>query len=673
MKLRRKGLAVFLPGLLLMNMGVFAPLSPAQAKEGTNGVRNAPPSQTMTLGLPKVEPGSTEEAKLLMSTAPSASDYPNAAAAFLLDLENIEVRPDGSSRKVIRATKKIFNKRGRDDEAEVKVGYNSHYQTLTVVRARTIKPDGTIVEVKPEDIRTSRPSDYDDYEVLAFSMPAVEDGSIIDYEYVIDEKESMMPGQFWSSWYFQGGFDPVMLTRLSVTVPKGMKLNEQIINSAVKPKVTESKDGKAMVYTWEDNNVAPLELEPMMPSPETVLPTLFISTVPSWQKIADWYYTMAKDRTIADESVKKTAREVTKGKNTAIDKAKAIFYYVQGKTRYVAIELGKSAYQPRSAPSILTNQYGDCKDMTTLLVSMLREVGITAHPVLLEAGSKETKKDKLPSPGAFNHAICLAEIGGEKFWLDATAELCPWGVIPSADRGCDALVIRDGVGTFETIPYGTPEDNKTEQKARLKLNPDGSATGSVTLTGTGDLDIALRGVLRDLPVTKMRPYAEGTLAAGIAPDPRVSDVRTSDFRDMEAPTFISYDVTFPSWAQASGDLLIFKARPDQASGAKSSPFREDIRQLPIKQDDIAVGASRLELELPEGYEVLSIPQNVDIKSDLGRFTRTVEKDGNKLIIVTRGENYRAEVPASRYDEVRKYYRDYLKASDDSVILKKTSN
>lgn len=663
MKMNTYRLTAFIPGLLLLALPTLAQAD----KVGSV----APPAKTVSLGLPKVEPGSKEEIKLLLSTAPKASEYPNAAAAFLLDLEDIQVRENGSSRKVVRVTKKIFNKRGRDEESEVKIGYNSHHQTIQITRARTIKPDGTTVEVKPTDIRTSRPSDYDDYQILAFSMPAVDDECIIDYEYVIDESESMMPGQFWSSWYFQAGFDPVMLTRLTVTVPKSLKLNERVINSTVKPTVTESKDGKAMVYTWEDNNVAPLEREPMMPSITEVLPTLFISSVPSWQAISSWYYEMAKPRMVADETVKAKALEITANKKTLEEKAKAIFYYVQSKTRYVAIELGKSAYEPRTAPSILLNQYGDCKDMTTLLVAMLKEVGVTAHPVLLEAGSKETKRDKLPTPGAFNHAICLAEIGGKQFWLDATAALCPWGTIPGADRGCDALVIRDGKGAFETIPFGTPEDNKSERVVRLKLNPDGSATGTVLLTGNGDLEIALRSVFRDLPETKHRMYAEN-LAQTIGVNPKVSEVRVSDWRNMESPAFISYDVTFPSWAETSGDLILFKARPDQATGSNSSPFSEDLRKMPIKQDDFALGVAKLEITLPEGYELLSTPKEVNITSDMGSYIRKVTREGNKLTIETRGENRRAEIPASRYDEVRAYYKAYLKANDESVILKKTN-
>jgi hypothetical protein len=650
-------LALLLPGVITITPAHAGP--PVATGAGTKAKANAAPP-----------PASADDAKTLLANAPKAAQFPNAAKATLLDLADMTVRPDGSCQKVIRMTVKVFNIRGRDDEAEVKIPYNAAYETVTIRKARTIKPDGTIINVKPADIRESRPSEYDDAAVKSFSMPAVSDDSIIDYEYEVNQKESMMPGQFWDDWYFQGGFDPVMLTRLTITTPKDMKLNEKLRNTGVTAKKKDNPDGKTVTYVWEDKNVPPMELEPMMPDVSNSFPTLHLSTIPDWQKVADWYWSLAKDRMVADDSIKAATREVIKGKNTPEDKAKAIFQYVQEKTRYVAIELGISAYQPRPAQGVLANQYGDCKDMASLLVAMLREAGVTAHPVLLHAGSREDKTSELPSPGEFNHAICLAEIDGKKFWLDATAQVCPWGVIPSMDRGCNVLVVREGKGAFEKIPEGTPEDNRTEQTVRLTLSSDGSATGTVTMTGTGDVDMYLRSIMSYLPENKVRPYLETQMAQKIAPNARVTGVTVSDFRNRDLPVTLTMNVTFPSWAKQSDDLLIFNARPEQGNGSGSSPFREDLRLRPVEQDRSEIGISTLELTLPSGFTALSVPKTVDVKSDLGRFERTIKADGNKMTITTRGSAFRATVPSSRYEEVRTYYKDYLKAADAQVIIKK---
>jgi hypothetical protein len=407
-----------------------------------------------------------------------------------------------------------------------------------------------------------------------------------------------------------------------------------------------------------------------MPSVEKLLPKLYISTVPTWDAVAQWYYDLAKDRMTADDSVKAMTKQLIDGKTTPEEKAKAIFYYVEEKTRYVAISLGKSAYQPHPAGGTLANKFGDCKDMTTLLVAMLREAGVTANPVLLNMGSKDKRSAELPSPGAFDHAICLAQIDGKDYWLDATAATCPWGTIPDADRGCEVLVVRDGgKGEWKTIPFGDANDNQSERTVKLTLSPDGSASGTVSITGNGDTDITMRAILRDLPESKRRPYMEN-LAKTIGANPRVTNVTVSDYKDMSKPVTLTMDVTFPSWAKQSGDLLLFAARPDQTSASQSSPFSEDGRKYNVTQDSSALGAATLELTLPKGYTLLSVPKDTNIKSELGRYERAVKQDGDKLSISVKGENYRADVPPSRYDDVRKYYDAYLKAADEQVVLKK---
>ncbi|MBC8101066.1 MAG: DUF3857 domain-containing protein [Cytophagales bacterium] len=615
----------------------------------------------------------TDDLKSLILSAPSSLAYPNASKATLLDLADITVRPDGTSRTVTRQAVKVFTKLGREQESEVKIPYTGGYEKVTVLRARTIRPDGSVVNVRPEDIRDRELNDeqgeYSDARVISFSMPAVEEGCILDYEYETNQIQSKMPGSFWSDWYFQSGTDPVLLSRLTVTMPTGMKLNELYKNTTVRPKTTPADGGKSVLRTWEARNVAPLDIEPMMPPADRVVPAMHLSTVPTWQTIADWYSGMAKDRTVANDTVKARAVALTKDLKTPEEKAKAIFYYVEEKTRYVALEFGQGAYQPRSAAVTCDTQYGDCKDMTTLLVTMLRDVGITAHPVLLKVQPIEASRTDPPSPSAFNHAICLAEIGGKKYWLDATAQVVPWGEVPSSDRGADAFVMREGKGAFETIPYATAEENRRDVSAKIALNPDGSAKGTIEMQGNGEWDLYMRNQFSYLTPDRVRPFMQ-VMAQNIGPNARVLDYKVSDVGNKDQPVKITMTVEFPVWAAQSGDLLLFKARPEQTGGGMSSPLREEGRKLPIMQQKAGLGNSVLELTLPTGYSLFSAPKPTEVKSDLGRFTRTVTTSADKITVATRGEDFRSEVPAARYDEMRKYFDKFQRASDELVIIRK---
>lgn len=610
------------------------------------------------------------ELKKLLAEAPKASEYPNAAKATLLDLADITVKSDGSARIVTRQAIKILNQRGREQEAEVKVPYNGSYETVKLIRARTLRPNGEVIEVKPTEVRSGAASEgYDDARVLSFSMPAVEPGCVIDYEYVTEQKTSPLPGNFWFHWYFQGGFDPVQLTRLRVTVPKSLNLARKLRNSAIEPTIRTSSDGKSVTYTWEDKNVAPLSTEPLMPPVERQLPKLTVSTVPSWQSVADWYTKLAQSAMQSDAAVTSLARELTKDCRTDEDKARAIFYYVQEKTRYVAIELGISAYQPRPASRTLTVQYGDCKDMATLLVSLLRAAGLTAYPVLLQANEPFPQQTELPSPHAFNHALCQVQLGGKTYWLDATAQVCRFGDIPQADRGVEVLVIKDGKAVFETIPVGTPQDELSEQRVSLTLDAEGAAKGQVALSGSGDTELALRANFRVKSPDESRQYVESLLGT-IGVNPKVSRYELSDVANRDTPLVLKSEASFPSWANVSGELLIFKARPDQATSAFASPFTEENRLYPIYQSQSRLTRAVLEVTLPQGYSFLYIPKPTEGESALGNFKRTVTQEGRKLTITIEVTDNRALVPAKDYAAQRQYIERYLRMYSESVIAKK---
>ena len=665
----------FLLPVALAACGVAVPTQPTFARATTTvsqTVLYPEVRQTLTDG--GEAPGSAAEAKRLAANAPEGKTFPNASKATLLDLSDITLNKDGSYKNVTRLTTKIFTDHARDSVGEVRIPYTVGQETVRVLWARTIRADGTTINVKPDEIHDISYGDgdmYVDARLKAFSMPALEAGAIVDYAYVLENKAPYIPGGFWTGWYF-GGIEPRMLSRFTITAPKSMILKEtpHNIKSGSMTRLQKDQTDGTVLYTYAMKKIDPLQVEPLMPPSGRVLPQLQVSTLKDWQEVSGLYYRLAKDRMTADDAIKHEVAALTQGKATPEEKAKAIYYYVEEKTRYVAKELGIGAIQPRPAAQTCDYRYGDCKDMATLLVAMLREAGIKAYPVLLNAGSRETVHDKLPGVEAFNHAICVAEINGKEYWLDATAQVCPWGQIPGGDRGADAFVIRDGVGTFETIPPYAPDDNRQTLDAKLALKADGSASGTVTINSNGDNNMGIRAAFMSLPTDKQKQLIEN-IARGIAPNPRIGEFHVSDYSNKDVPVSLSFDVTFPAWAKKSGDLLVFAASPEQNAGRNSSPFGQDtVRILPITQEVPQRGDSSLDLTLPSGYAVLAPPSEADIKSDLGRYQRMVSVSGNRLTIKINGTDYRASVAANRYGEMQTYFDNYLRATEESVIVKK---
>ena len=206
-----------------------------------------------------------DDAKALLDSAPLASQYPNAGFVNLVDEAKQVIKPDGSWTTTTRVTAKVFNDRGRSI-ANVHLAYNSAFEKIKILRARTIKKDGTVVNVKQEEMREVSPfagfAMYSSVKAKVMIMPAVENDCIIDYEWQVSGRTSLMPGQFYAVWYFQSR-EPTVLSRYTLEIPVGRIVKQGSTKSNVVPAQIFSKDGKTMTYIWEGRDYPEINPEPV--------------------------------------------------------------------------------------------------------------------------------------------------------------------------------------------------------------------------------------------------------------------------------------------------------------------------------------------------------------------------------------------------------------------------
>ena len=183
-----------------------------------------------------------------ISNAPSQKAYPDDGAAVLW--ESVDVDIDEKSRYIYstRRIVKIFNENGRD-LAEVSIPYMRGRDDVTIHHARTLTPDGNVIELDVNEVITDLvpPSAVDaglyvDARLMYFSLPGVTDGSIIDYAYSTNNAGHVMQGEFWRKVYFQAP-QPLQYYRLTVHIPKKKQLYYQISGAPA-----ASPDGSLSLY-----------------------------------------------------------------------------------------------------------------------------------------------------------------------------------------------------------------------------------------------------------------------------------------------------------------------------------------------------------------------------------------------------------------------------------------
>ncbi|MGC4069579.1 MAG: DUF3857 domain-containing transglutaminase family protein [Polyangiaceae bacterium] len=248
--------------------------------------------------------------------------------------------------------------------------------------------------------------------------------------------------------------------------------------------------GELTEYRWDEKRVAAVEDEGDTPDWYVPEPWAEISDFATWSDVAAWalplYIVTEPLPTELDRLVGRWAKLPS-----STEKLFAAVRFVQEDLRYLGMEIGPHSLVPHSPNQTFERRFGDCKDKTLLLVTILRKLGISAFPALVSSRDGRTLPERLPSPYAFDHVITKVVLDGESYWFDPTIALERGNL--RAHRYCDyehALVIAEDTKALEPLARERPERPFSEVEEHYEL-------GDLDTPGTLTVRTTLRGERAD--------------------------------------------------------------------------------------------------------------------------------------------------------------------------------
>jgi hypothetical protein len=162
---------------------------------------------------------STLQEELGMNRLPEQTDYSDEDGVILLQSHDTEMDLRSNyfyTYEKVHNVTKLFKNIDKWSTIEIPIYYG---QTLENINARTIKPDGTILELKKDDIykikgESSGHVFYTDKEEIKFTFPGAEKNCIIEYNYTIRNNFPFVQ----DVWFIQYPM-PVLKNEYKLTVP----------------------------------------------------------------------------------------------------------------------------------------------------------------------------------------------------------------------------------------------------------------------------------------------------------------------------------------------------------------------------------------------------------------------------------------------------------------------
>ena len=404
------------------------------------------------------------------------TEYLRNAEACVLFASSVHlVENDGTIESTIHDVTRLNSRNSIESLGEYRrLIVHPSYEKLTLNRACIYKQDGRTVKIEPRHVHLRDSStDFETYnptKMLVISFPGLEVGDVIDVKWTTRGKPPEQQGKFYYRYQFGAVGYPIVRDEFIVRVPKGTPFHHVTVNGILRPKIQKSR--KHYTYRWIARNVNRLPRDPDRPSNEEFRLQVCCSTFKDWMEVAQWKTNLRKHCWQCTPEIRKLVKRLTKGLTKPIEKASVLTHWVKQNLRYV----GKGEnhdYTPHPPGQVLRDRQGDCKDGCQLLAVMLKEAGIPAFFVTLGARGDGHVIKNLPSPWG-THALLMVKIDNQRHWIDTTATLAGWNVLPinSRDRVC--YVIRNNGIHLTKTPSIKPEDHRFEQFSTVHIGLDGT-------------------------------------------------------------------------------------------------------------------------------------------------------------------------------------------------------
>jgi len=349
---------------------------------------------------------------------------------------------------------------GVEDKGTISVEFDPEYQDLDFHHLNVVR-DGVVQdrldltafelfrsETEREDLV------YSGRLTLNINLKNLKIGDRLDYAYTLSGKNPALGQGFFSSWTQQYE-SPQERLYFSLRVEDGLPIHMMAHNGAEDPEsVQVSQDVKVIRYAGD--NVPKYNWDDNIPNWQYGGRVIEISSYDSWNDVGDIFapYFLPGQR----NAVKYVVDKIKAENQTAEKQARAALDYVQREIRYLGLEMGVGGYIPRSPELVLERRFGDCKDVTLLLLTILHHLEISADAMLVDTDELAGVFEYLPNHAALNHVVVLAEINGETYIMDATRDP-QMGDIEHFSQGYygKGLRLREKGSEVVTLPNRLPE------------------------------------------------------------------------------------------------------------------------------------------------------------------------------------------------------------------------
>lgn len=574
---------------------------------------------------------------------------------------------------------KIFTERGRERFSKFDIPFMKG-RKVEGVAARVIKPDGSIVELKPSDIfeRDIITIRKTKIKAKSFAVPGIEPGVIVEYQYQEIIKGDSAGGE---RLVFQRDI-PMQRVTYSIRPYKNTNLWAKAYNMP-ETAFTEDIANKGF-FKLDLTNVASLKEEPYMPPDDEVKKWVYLtyqkfSSTYQWSLLGEIYGAFLKKVSEPSKEIKQKAAELTSGASSDEERLRRIYDFVQKNVKNLSFDRSLTEEQRenikiKDADDALEKRVGNAMFIDLLFASLARAANFKVKIVLSGDRSDNFFTPEKYPYASFIHPACIAvNIDGHWKYYNPGTPYLPFGRLIWSAEETTAMIIDDRGFSWQSIPLSNYQSSPARRTGKLKLADDGTLEGTIRVEYDGQQAIIRRAEGYMDSHTKREDDFKSEIKRQISVA-EITNLAIENFEDASKPLVYSYNIKVTNYAQKTGKRLFFQ--PGFFEYGSSPTFSSATRTHRVyfpypwsEQDD-------LEFELPKNFEFDStdMPASITDPSKIALLDIKIKTDkSSNTLVYTRkfyfGGDNKILFPVQSYQPLKNLFDAFHKSDTHAVVIK----
>ncbi|AZZ96444.1 DUF3857 domain-containing protein [Pseudoalteromonas sp. R3] len=311
---------------------------------------------------------------------------------------------------------------GVQEGSTVRVRFNPAFQKLVFHNVTILREGEAVYQLSQQDIKVINAEDDQQnnmYSGLFDALILLQDvrvGDELDVSYSLSGTNPVL-GERFSYFDNLGWRVAVDLLTFKLTLPGDKKVAYKVFGDS-NAQVQHQQSDTMQTYTVRVENSVAHTVEHELPGWFSPFPYIQFTEFNSWLEVQAWAAELFKVDSELSPALQAYINELKAlPQDQAIEQA---ITFVQDEIRYLGLELGVNSHQPNMPHQVYEKRFGDCKDKTLLLNTLLKALEIEAQPALVSTEKRDYINEFLPTHSAFNHVITYFTLDGQEFWVDPT-------------------------------------------------------------------------------------------------------------------------------------------------------------------------------------------------------------------------------------------------------------